>query len=126
MILTVVSPDKLSISMFMDFFKTIYLSDKNHVIHDLISLYSDQIQTEIIKGFRKEYPETTWVLIKYKLKKLDPNKYVVPEYIKENSDYLLKFDRYSTEPEIIKPLDDNFFTEVTQRWKKNIEKFNNN
>jgi hypothetical protein len=118
MIITIASSDKLTLSMFSDFYKNIYSPDIKIV--DLICLYSPEVISSKMEEFVEIAAKGRDVLIKYKIKTQTKD---YPPIILEKSDILIKFDIFSTEPEIIKGF--NPTTEsLLNRWKMNIEKFN--
>ena len=118
MIITIISPDKLTLSMFSDFYKTLYNSDVKEV--DLTCLFS----SDIIDGKIKEILQTSLkgrtVLIKYKIK--NQTKEFHPSVI-EHSSMVVKFDIFSTEPEIIKSTGEET-SNILDRWKNNIQALN--
>jgi hypothetical protein len=118
MIITVASSDKLTLSMFGDFYKSIYSSDIKMV--DLNCLYSEDILETKIKGFLEIARKGRDILIRFKMKA--QTKEVSPILI-ENSDLLIKFDIFSTEPEVIKDCGSDTYI-ILDRWRKNIERFN--
>lgn len=124
MIITIASSDKLTLSMFSDFYKNIYSPDIKIV--DLICLYSSEIISSKMEEFVEIATKGRDVLIKYKIKTQTKD---YPPIILEKSDILIKFnilikfDIFSTEPEIIKGFDPTTES-LLNRWKMNIEKFN--
>lgn len=118
MIITIASSDKLTLAMFGDFYKSLYSSDIKMV--DLNCLYSGGILTTKIKEFLEIGKKGRDVLIRYKMKTQTKE---IHQVLIENSDLLIKFDIFSTEPEIIKDCGPNTPI-IIDRWKKNIEKFN--
>jgi hypothetical protein len=119
MIITVSSPDKLTLSMFSDFFKSLYSSDVKLV--DLTCLYSPEIiDSKMLELATLSQKSKRDILIKYKTK---PQTKELPQVILDSSDVVIKFEIYSLEPEIIKAkvLD---VPPIIDRWKKNIERFN--
>jgi hypothetical protein len=120
MILTIISPDKLTLAMFSKFFRTWYSTNTVVIEQDINCLFSDDYQTSLITSLRKNIKETEALLIRYK-SKYNVNK-VTPSAILDNSDYVIKFDLYSVKPEILKVLDSTWFDTVLNNWNLNLEK----
>ncbi len=117
-ILTIASSDKMTISMFYDFYKSIYSSDIKAV--DLNCLYSSEVISSKIMELLDLSQRGRDILIRYKTKVQTK---IIDPLVIEKSDLVIKFDIFSTEPEVIKGL--NPSTEaIISRWKTNIEKFN--
>jgi hypothetical protein len=119
-IITVISPDKLSMSMFCDFYKTIYIGDDIYKVLDMSCLNTPQTQELIVKDFIEINKDLRNAIIKYKIKpktKLD----VLPKVITEVSQYIIRFDMFSTHPEIVKDFDGSG-KEIIDRWLANIAK----
>jgi len=119
MIFTIVSPDKLSLSMFTDFFKRNV--DGNVSVGEIISLYSQEMQERIMDDFLNRSPETN-VLIRYKTKRATKVE-SIPEKLFNGSDYVVKFDLYSMEPEILKEKQQDLGP-LLDKWKQDVEKNN--
>jgi len=119
MIITIASSDNITLSMFIDFYKTLYAPDLKVLI--LNCLYSSDVISKNLKEALKMSVKRRTVLITYKLK--IQTKEISSDLI-EASDLMIKFDIYSTEPEIIKTNDPTITSIIIDRWKKNIEKFN--
>jgi hypothetical protein len=123
MILTVASPDKLSINMFLSFMK-FYLGQtwKDHVIGDMHNLMSQESVDLYLKSLLEG---RTNVIITYYAKKCinkDPVQ-VIPSKLIEASNTVFWFDLYATEYRVVKDtagLDGM----IAVRWKANIEKMN--
>jgi len=123
-IITMVSQDKLSLSMFVDFYKTLYDSDA--VVLDLNTLNSRNILDAIVKDATSNNPRATSeqgaILIKLKTsKKIDIKD--LPSEIEQRSAYIVQFDLFSTKPEVLKDRDGKF-APILARWEDNIEKKN--
>ena len=125
MVITIVSRDKLSLSMFVDFYKSLYDSDAP--VLDLNLLTSAEILNEIVRGKldadsqRAESSEMC-ILIKLKSKK-DVDLVDLPKEIERRSHYIIRFGLFSTKPEFLKERDGRF-RPIMERWEKNIEKMN--
>jgi hypothetical protein len=118
MIITIASSDKLTLAMFSDFFKSLYSSDVKIV--DLNCLYSGDILAAKLKELTTIDSSGRDVLIKFKLK--TQTKEISPILI-DNSHVVVKFDIFSTEPEVIKEGGADTHP-MLDRWKMNIEKLN--
>jgi len=125
MIITIVSQDKLSLSMFVDFYKALY--DSGAEVLDLNSLISrDVLDTIVGDAIRLHHDrvisEQAAILIKYKTKKKVAFE-ALPTEIVQKSAYIVQFDIFSTKPEVLKDLDGKF-APILARWEENIEKKN--
>ena len=119
MIITVASSDKLTLAMFSDFFKSLFSSDVKIV--DLTCLYSPEIlEAKVLELASISTKSGRDILIKYKTK---PQTKELSSVLLDSSDVVIKFDLYSTEPEVIK-MKDPGSSHIIDRWKKNIELFN--
>jgi hypothetical protein len=104
--------------MFGDFYRSLYSSDIKMM--DLNCLYSKDVLETKINGFLEVSKRGRDILIKFKMK--TQTKEIYPILI-EKSDLVIKFDIFSTEPEVIKECGSNTSV-IIDRWKKNIEQFN--
>ena len=97
-IYTVISPDKLSMSMFSDFFQSV-IGGMTKII-DINCLTSKSIQESIFEEAQLNLKNISNILVRYKTK----HKTVIdlPVKISENSNCIIKFDLFSTHPEVIK------------------------
>jgi hypothetical protein len=118
MIITIASSDKLTLAMFADFYKSIYSADIKIV--DLNCLYSEDILSARIEEIVGMGNSGRDILIKFKMKTQTKE---ISSILIDKSDLLVKFDIYSTEPEVIKDCGSNTAL-IIDRWKKNIDKFN--
>ena len=123
-IVTIVSPDKLTPSMFVDFYqaKNPY---KEVIAVDINSLFSTEAQNQIVKDIVKyieknDKSDTTDIIIKYKIK--INTEVILTDDIMNYSGYVLKFDIFSTHPEIVKAKDLEFIKALTADWLENIER----
>jgi len=119
MIITLVSPDKLTLSMFADFYKSCFCSTVE--ILDLNNLYSREAQDQFMDELLRRDNDRAAFLIKYKTKK-SPEEIQVPESLVEGSSYMLTFEMLSMEPGIIRQAKPEYLEEVLKRWKMNIER----
>ena len=121
MILTIISPDKTSLSMFLDFYKTIYDCDVKIFI--LNSLFSQEvIEQKVEEALKVDKDSDDLKFIIYKTK---PQTKIVPESVLKASLAVIKFDIYSYTPEIIKNEDqENKIKSILDRWNTNMERMN--
>jgi len=125
MIITVLSKDKISLSMFVDFYKTLY--DSSVEVLDLNTLISSDMLDSIVRNaigtnLDRATSESAAFLIKLKTKK-SMTVEELPTEIKLKSDYIVQFDLFSTKPEVLKDRDGKF-APILERWEANIEKMN--
>jgi hypothetical protein len=125
MIITVLSKDKISLSMFVDFYKTLY--DSSAEVLDLNTLISSDMLDSIVRNaigtnLDRATSESAAFLIKLKTKKSMIVE-ELPTEIKFKSDYIVQFDLFSTKPEVLKDRDGKF-APILERWEANIEKMN--
>jgi len=125
MIITVLSKDKISLSMFVDFYKTLY--DSSAEVLDLNTLISSDMLDSIVRNaigtnLDRATSESAAFLIKLKTKK-SMTVEELPTEIKFKSDYIVQFDLFSTKPEVLKDRDGKF-APILERWEANIEKMN--
>jgi hypothetical protein len=123
MVLTLVSTDKVSLSMFVDFYKTLYDSDARVI--DLNNVISSEMLNSIVKNaiginIQRATSKTSAVIIKLKTKK-DMTLEELPPEIERNSTYIIRFGLFSTTPEVLKDRPGDFGP-VLQRWDANIKK----
>jgi len=124
MIITLLSPDKLTPSMFCDFVSHTYLKNQNVSIKETNNLYDIDYQEKVYKSL-EDLRNQVNVLIKYKIKHNTPIE-SLPNIVFEISDYVLKFDIFSTHPEIIKDNDSAYFKGVCDHWEEAVEKMDKN
>jgi hypothetical protein len=122
---TIVSPDKLSISMFTNFLQTNY--GENVELIDINHLNSSEIKEAIVNELLKKYGSSTInIIIRYKLKpkmKIESIDRIIPGILLESSDYIVSFDLYSQHPIIIKDKD-NSMPNMMVAWDKAIQALN--
>jgi hypothetical protein len=121
MILTIVSPDKTSLSMFIDFYKAIY--DENVKIFIFNSLFSKEVtENKLNEILKVEEENQNLKIIIYKIK---PKTKIIPENILKASSAVIKFDIYSYTPEVLKNEDPgDQIQAILDRWNFNMEKLN--
>ena len=119
-IITIVSPDKITPSMFKDFYEKIYGDNKIVLVRDINFLYSKPIQEAMFSSSLKEADEKGLsLIIKYSIKpNTDLSKYLIPMCFLDSSDLVIKFDMFSTKPEVIKDKFDSL--SILEKWEANI------
>ena len=120
MILTLISPDKLTLAMFSKYFKEQYSFNSIIVEKELSYLFSDVYQASFIKNLKDSKNEQEIILLSYKTK--ISIKKLIPQDIFDYSDYIIKFDMYSTTPELLKVLDSSWFETVLNGWNLYLDK----
>jgi len=124
MLITVVSKDKLSLSMFIDFFKSLYDSDV--ALLDLNINTSTEMLNSLTTSFIERHSkriiaEQAWCIIKLKTRgplTIDS----LPQEIAQNSSYIIQFDLFSAKPALLKDCDGKI-KPILDRWEANIKKF---
>lgn len=122
MIITIVSPDKISLSMFCDFYQSIYLNGVKSDIVDLGCLFDKEYQQRMYEGYKKEFDDGV-LLIKYKIK-FNTKIEGLPEAVTKLSDHAIRFDLYSFEPLIMASVDQTYLLPILDRYRLNIKKLN--
>jgi hypothetical protein len=97
-ICVVISPDKLSMSMFCDFFQNV-ISESIKIV-DFNCLNSKEMQDKEFEGLIGGNISETCLLIKYKTK--PQTKLSLPPKLEEKANYIIKFDLFSMHPELVK------------------------
>lgn len=132
MILTLISPDKLTLSMFTDFYRTVYSEGRIPFFIPVNSSLSQYSKEKIIEGVKINYnPDKDLIFFTIKtpfeaVSKKDPDlkqhymKYLLKD-LEEISSYIVAFDIYSITPIMIKDQYGNL-TEIIQRWESNLKK----
>jgi len=120
MILTVISPDRLTQSMFFDYCKKVY-PDTRVVAKDISCMYSADVQEAEFKDLAIE--KSNLYLVKYLIKpvtKIDS----LPACVMQISDYVVQFDLYSLHPEVLKSQEggSRFMTDLIAGWQRDVEK----
>ena len=118
-VISVASPDKVSLSMFIDFMK--FCLGARYSVGSLHSLVTEENTEAYLDGFLKENPQAIIGFFARRRKVFGPG--IIPPKLLEVSEALLWFDLYANKPRIIK--DDCGFSELyLPRWEKNIERMN--
>ena len=124
-IYVIVSPDKLSMSMFSDYLKTI-LGNFNVELFDINHLNSNEIKDSIIQSYADKFKDTKSILIaKYKIKsntQVSDLSVILPEKVQKLSDYIIRFDLFSQQPIVVKD-SDNTLPGLVDRYLVNLKKF---
>jgi len=115
--LTIVWEDSLSLRMFLDFYRTIYLGGADPVVVKLNSLYSPDIIENLVKEALENSDGTTAVIFTLKVKP-SFNNTSTPQSLIDNSSMAFRFARFSSEPEEIKA--DGESAAILDRWRQNI------
>ena len=118
-VITIISPDKLSMSMFCDFYRSAFIGEKLYKILDMNCLNSSKAQELIVLDFFKNNKDLSEVIVKYKIK--SQTKLQIPKALEDVSNYIVKFDIFSTHPELIKDSDQKG-KGIVERWATNISK----
>jgi len=119
-VITIASPDKLSISAFISFMR--FCLGKEYKIGTLQSL---QTKEDVEKYVETMVSSTDKVLFSYYAKRkinIDPVQ-VIPQKLMGMSDMVVWMDMFSVEWKILKDKS-NQASSYLDRWKKNIEKMN--
>lgn len=124
-VFTIVSPDKLTLSMFSDFLTQNSLI--GILLIDISSLFSIDKQNEVLASaisFIKEKGSeaTLDILVRYRTKA--KNNVLINTNLSDSSDYIIKFDIFSVTPQILKGSEDMALTTLIQSWSSNIERLN--
>jgi hypothetical protein len=126
-IFTIVSPDKLTQSMFIDYYRSQYVN-KEVIPMDLNSLLSVDAQERGIQSAIETIESTRTnldlvdIIIKYKIK--NKTQVIVPDHIMSISDDVLKFDIYSAHPEVLKASDKESIEAFNTGWLEHYNKYN--
>lgn len=117
-IMTIISPDKLSMSMFFDFYRAIFVGEDTLNILDLNCIFSKEAIDTKMDEFLESSENFSFGVIKYKLKV--KTVLSIPQKIQYHSDYIVKFDMFSNHPELLKDAGDG--KAIIDRWDANIIK----
>ena len=116
-ICTIISPDKLSMAMFCNYFKNTFEGYTRVV--DFNCLLSKDTQEIMFQDLINVHKDEKYILIKYKIK---PNTVLtLPDKIKEGSNFIIKFDLFSMHPELIKD-DSNMSEVILNKWTDTVLK----
>lgn len=116
MVVTIGSPDKISLGMFADFLTSV---TRMFPVADMHYLVSMDIIPNIIEEFLSNNSNEA-IFRYYANKKIDQPS--IPSIFQEVSDSVIWFPKFSIDPTIIKD-SDGFLTSLLPRWKVNIERF---
>lgn len=132
MILTLISPDKLTLSMFIDFYKTLYSGGRKSYLIPMNSGLSLVAKEKIIEDVKENYsPDNDLIFFSVKTTRDIHNinepdlkqhymKYLTTE-LEEISSYIVAFDIYSVTPVMLKDRY-NDLPNIIQRWESNLKK----
>jgi hypothetical protein len=123
MVITLVSEDKVSLSMFLDFYRTLY--DSGVEVLDLNSLVGGDVINQIVRTFigthlNRSASDCAAVIIKVKTKK-DTGLENLPEEVQRKSDYILKFIPTQARPEALKSKNPALFDSILDRYAANLK-----
>jgi hypothetical protein len=126
-VITVVSPDKITQSMFADFYKASNQSTSVVITLEINSLFSPEVQNHAlseaidhIKGKANE--DSAIILIKYRTKA--KSNILINKDIEDASNTVIKFDLFSTHPEILKEPEVDSLKDFFQVWREHIDMLN--
>jgi hypothetical protein len=122
MVITVISKDKLSLSMFLDFYKTLY--DSGIEVLDMNSLVGGDIIDILVKNFvgthlNRAASDSAALIIKIKAKR-DLDVENLPGEIIKKSDYIIRLDTNSPRP-VLLHAKDTAFDPVLDRFAANLK-----
>lgn len=118
----VISPDKLSQSMFCSYLEVALRKlGKGVSVKDLNMLYSPEIQNQIYSEYLSQLEENQLLVIKYKVKQnTDMEKFSLPPKIQEEAEYIVLFDIYSTHAKVLK--DTEKFPGILNGWEDYVRR----
>jgi hypothetical protein len=120
-IITVISPDKLSMTMFCDYYRTVFIGERSSEILDINCILSKSMQGYKIKEFIDINKNSDFIIIKYKIK---PKTVLsLPPEIEQFSNYIVQFDMFSNHPNLVKD-EDGMGKNIIDRYNLNISKMN--
>jgi hypothetical protein len=125
-IVTIVSPDKITQSMFSDYFRKMN-NMSEVVVLDINSLFSPEVQenalNQAIEHVKSGSNEgSSVILIKYKVKaRTEP---ILNTLIEDSSELVVKFDLFSTHPIILKDLSEGSYSSFFEGWMEHVEILN--
>lgn len=117
MIVTIGSPDKISLGMFADFITSV-----THMfpVADMHYLVSMDVIPDLIKEFLSNNSKDA-LFRYYANKKIEGPS--IPSIFQEVSDAVIWFPKFSVDPTIIKDSKEGFLNGLIPRWRNNIERF---
>ena len=113
MVLCVVSPDMVSMSMFLDFYRQRIIPGLPSVIHDMDCLLSRDRQSELFSIAYGNAGKHESILVRYRIRK--NTQLQLPDELEHACHYIIKFDIFSSHPEVIK--DSGDLDEVLKAWE---------
>ena len=117
-IITIGSPDKLAINMFVSFLSSSV--GATYIVSPMHSLMSVESRDIYIKDITEKNKKVIFSYYAKKTANNDPEK-VIPKNLIEMSDAVVWFNLYSTAMSIVKD-ECGFSNLYYERWKKNIER----
>lgn len=128
MLITLISPDKISMAMFVDFYRSLY--DGAAQVFETNNLYSEDVRDEFFLGLKRKLLEDeregASYIIKFYMKPKNLENLTIRGVGREcerSSDVIIKFDMFSSHPELLKYRDDAA-KEMVDRWIENINRMN--
>lgn len=124
MLITLISPDKTSMAMFVDFYMQLY--DRDAKVFDTNSLFSGDIREKFFKALKEqnlEEKKKRTYIVKFFTKPQTDIDQLIGEGCREMSDLIIRFDMFSTHPELIKD-NPEISKNMMDRWEKNIKMLN--
>lgn len=119
-VITVASPDKISLNMFVNFL--VICLNKEYVLGNVHSLMTEDSVENYALGFLERNPKAIFCYYAKKKINQSPQK-VIPKKLTEISDAVVWFDLYATKFTLVK--DECKFAEAfTDSWGKHLEKLN--
>ena len=116
MVVTISSPDKLSIAMFLNFLMRNL--GPSHVVGEVHSLMSEQSINSYVDGHLQTYPKVVFTYYAKRKVNIDPVKVIPPKLI-EVSDAVVWFNMYETSYKSLKDTID-FDKLFLDTWNKNL------
>jgi len=132
MIITLISPDNLTMNMFFDFYRTLYSEGREISLIPLNNLLSQQQKESIIEDIEENIKiDKDLIFIPVKIPKNvsgikepvleDHYRNMIPQKLLDVSSYVIAFDIYSVTPVVVKDRIGNSL-EIIQRWERNLNK----
>jgi hypothetical protein len=119
--ITVISSDKLSMTMFCDYYKAVFVGERSLETLDINCILSKSMQGAKIRDFIDINKDSDFIIIKYKTK---PKTVLsLPSEVEQFSDYIVQFDMFSSHPNLLKDGDDKG-KDIVDRYIRNISKMN--
>jgi len=117
MIITIASPDKLSIAMFLSFLKRNIGSD--HILGETHSLMDYESTKTYVNEFLKINPKAIFTYYAKRKINIEPLQ-IIPTILMEVSEAVIWFNLYETSYKLLKDKDSNFNSLFLDTWNKNV------